>query len=168
MSRRIIVMPKIAMKKIADNQVEGSPVLAIISIDANEYEHLRFKTSFEKSVGGLLKLTFDDVIYSHQDKAFTDDMAIQLIDFVNSKKDKVDNWFVQCTAGISRSGSVSLWLCHYLGYSQEQFWKDNPNILPNPLVLKLLEKHAPTGRLPKEEETIFARLETMYPTKKED
>lgn len=72
-------------------------------------------------------------------KAFTPTQARELIDFIDKNKDK-ESCIVHCAAGISRSGAVGTFVNDYLGGDYNSFKKQNPYILPNGLVLQLLNR----------------------------
>jgi len=135
-------MPAFAMKSMVCSRKTGNPRVAVVTIASERYEHLHFPQSLVASLSGLLRLTFTDLFDPAEPNTFTEEQARQLVAFVDSRRE-VPFWFVNCAAGVSRSGAVALWLCRYLGHDEEQFWNDNPNVLPNRLVLSTLERVAP-------------------------
>lgn len=72
-------------------------------------------------------------------KAFTEDQAKELLEFIESNKDK-ETCIVHCAAGISRSGAVGTFITEYFNSDFDWFRKTNPQIHPNRLVLDLLKK----------------------------
>ncbi len=71
-------------------------------------------------------------------KAFTSVQAKELLEFIESNKDK-ESCIVHCAAGISRSGAVGTFINDYFGENWFEFKKTNPHIHPNGLVLRLLK-----------------------------
>ena len=71
-------------------------------------------------------------------KAFTNVQAKELLDFIDSHKDK-ESCIVHCAAGISRSGAVGTFVNDYYGGDWFEFKKQNPYIHPNGLVLRMLK-----------------------------
>ena len=140
--KRILAMPAFAMKSMVCSRRTGNPLVAVVTIASERHEHLHFPLSLVTSLSGLLRLTFTDLFDPEEPNTFTEEQARTLVSFVDLRKE-VPFWFVNCAAGVSRSGAVALWLCRYLGHDEEQFWKDNPNVLPNRLVLSTLERVAP-------------------------
>lgn len=123
--------------------------------------------SLPKKCKDWLSLCFTDITekdfkqlelanYKQYYKLFDETHAIQIINFVNIWKDKVSEFIIHCDAGISRSGSCGLWIARYLNLNIDQFYKDNPNIFPNPWVLQLLTKLSKSGI--NEETTMFKEI----------
>ena len=62
----------------------------------------------------VLQLTFDDI--EHPVKNFVDfdsSHAVQILDFVEATKGRVEGYGINCYAGISRSAGVATALCRY-------------------------------------------------------
>jgi predicted protein tyrosine phosphatase len=76
-------------------------------------------------------------------KAFTRKQAKELFDFINKHKDK-EVCIVHCTAGISRSGAVGQFINDYTASDKQWFKQQNRHIIPNNLVLRLLQEQAAT------------------------
>lgn len=95
----------------------------------------------------LLRLVFDDVTEKEQDESyvkFSEKHAQEIFNFITIM-DKSKCLFVNCDAGISRSGAVGFCLNEYfnkyLENNQEDyefFMQENYQISPNPLVKRLL------------------------------
>lgn len=74
-----------------------------------------------------------------QAELFHVDQAKKIIQFLERIKHQEDGTLiVHCTAGISRSGAVGTFACDYFGLNYLEFKRNNPYILPNPYVLRLL------------------------------
>ena len=84
----------------------------------------------------LLVLFFDDVEMEIPG-AFSIEQARQIVRFVREKGEYP--LLIHCTAGISRSGAVGLAIAEQCG-CVEVFLRDNPDIMPNQLVLRKLRQ----------------------------
>ena len=95
----------------------------------------------------LLRLIFDDVTEKEQDESyvkFSEKHAQEIFNFITNM-DKSKYLFVNCDAGISRSGAVGFCLNEYFNKYLEDnkkdyefFVQENYQISPNPLVKRLL------------------------------
>lgn len=89
---------------------------AVISILSNEEADL----SEDDNRIGLLRLKFHDIdAFSYSNlkdhpniKIFSKKQAIEILNFYDCYKDKVDYFVVHCEAGISRSAGVAAALCY--------------------------------------------------------
>lgn len=101
----------------------------------------------------ILKLEFDDITerelqqYPERYKLFSENDARRIKDFTDSRLDPEKKLIVHCDAGISRSGAVGLCLNDYLNNYIEShyrhlaaFLRDNPYIVPNPYISRVLNK----------------------------
>lgn len=68
----------------------------------------------------------------------SENQAQDIYNFIQNNKDK-KMCIVHCTAGVSRSGAVGTFVNNLYGNPSNDFNSDNPFILPNELVLNLLE-----------------------------
>ncbi len=84
----------------------------------------------------LLVLFFDDV-ETEGATAFSSDMARHIVRFVQESDERP--LLIHCTAGISRSGAVGLAIAEQCG-CVEVFRRENPDIMPNQLVLRELRQ----------------------------
>lgn len=71
-------------------------------------------------------------------KAMTPLQAQELVQFIKANKESTV-YMIHCTAGISRSGAVGLFINEYLEGDKEKFRKDNPYIQPSPYIYNLLK-----------------------------
>lgn len=95
----------------------------------------------------LLRLVFDDVTEKEQDESyikFSEKHAQEIFNFITNM-DKSKCLFVNCDAGISRSGAVGFCLNEYFNKYLENnredytfFIQENYQISPNPLVKRHL------------------------------
>ncbi len=139
----IFVMPKRKLQDWIWDRVLPENC-AIIAIASEEDKHVTMTPAQAMKTAGLIKLTFADITMDPGDDAagviFDDVMVSKIIEFVKEAKDKAKNWIVSCDAGISRSGAVGLWLARYLEQDEKAFYKKNPQVKPNPHVLRKLTR----------------------------
>ena len=97
---------------------------------------------FKEDHANVLNLVFDDTTWIRKDLiTFDIDMANQILNFVEQLKVQFQfNLIVQCEAGMSRSGAVGEVLNDYFELSYKDFMKENPQIMPNPLVRSILRE----------------------------
>jgi predicted protein tyrosine phosphatase len=128
---------------IDDSNVEAkAKEVAIISI--NDTMGQWNASWFNQDHSNVIRLWFDDVendlelspTNSVSCRAFSENQAKLIIDFINSNKDK--SFFVHCTAGISRSGAVGRFILDYLDGDKDHFKQMNPHISPNGHISRLL------------------------------
>lgn len=86
---------------------------------------------------GVLTLYFDDIV-TEVDGAvlFDDDMADQIIDFIEGKKAEVDTLLVHCYAGQSRSRAVVAFAVEMLDGDNSKYFEDG---VPNQYIYDVLE-----------------------------
>lgn len=100
----------------------------------------------------ILKLEFDDITELHPGDAkaglilFNEEHAKQIHAFVDSIS-REKPFYVHCDAGVSRSGAVGYLLNEYFNkfkelkrIDNEAFINNNREILPNPLVVRILKR----------------------------
>ena len=89
---------------------------AIISISTLE-EQREEMTAMMSPIGGekcpFIAMVFLDL--DNEDSRFTDDMARDIIGFVEWQHRKNKNIIVHCDMGVSRSGAVAKWVNEFLG-----------------------------------------------------
>lgn len=96
-------------------------------------------------VNSCLRLIFDDITKAEEGFVLFDtEHADKIIHFIESI-DQSKDLYVNCAAGISRSGAVSYCLNEYFNkyldnnvHDYELFFKNNSQIMPNPHVKKVL------------------------------
>ncbi len=73
---------------------------------------------------------------------FNEDDADKIIDFLERCQHRPENetLYVNCVAGISRSGAIVSFACEIFEFDRKAFKRANPQILPNNLVLYLLRE----------------------------
>lgn len=112
------------------------------------------KTSVNRIVA-VLPLWFDDELCG--DNAFDQDMAAQILRFVDLWKSHVDCILVHCDAGISRSAAVCAALKRYLGEDDWDIFR-NPQYDPNALVYHTMMEQIDASYIPCSDENKFALL----------
>jgi len=91
----------------------------------------------------LTEKTHERVLKKFPDSTlFSESQSILIIDFLEqAQQDTTDSVLVvHCNAGISRSGAVGTFACDYCGLNYQEFMKENPYIMANPYVLRMLRR----------------------------
>lgn len=129
----------------ADNvvdKVDHAAFISIISPDIPAESHY-----FERDTPNVLNLEFDDAdeeiekAYRHTMSPvhlFSIEDANKIIDFVQSNIGM--DFYVHCTAGVSRSGAVGYFIRQMTNSNFEDFCIHNPQITPNGYILKILNE----------------------------
>ncbi|MBM6414854.1 hypothetical protein, partial [Lacticaseibacillus paracasei] len=91
-------------------------------------EHLLLVPLLEKQFGRQLQ---------RFDEAQADAIIDFLVDCNNRPEEEM--LYVNCVAGISRSGAIVTFATDIFNLNKDKFRKDNPYILPNNLVMQLLK-----------------------------
>lgn len=150
---KIFVVPRIYIEKQIEkdiNWINGKWIISIFSTNYLNYSPIPIDRY------NVLKLQFDDVtereIGSREAEKydltfFNENLAKQIHNFI---KDIVDDgkkqFYIHCDAGVSRSGAVGYllneWFNKFIKLNRidnEAFIMNNDQILPNPLVVRLLK-----------------------------
>lgn len=122
----------------AEEYALRSDKYAIISIQDTNTKGFGFEFKENKFCKGVLTLYFDDIERKVKNATlFNKEMANQIIDFIDTYKNKVDTLVIHCYAGQSRSRAVGAFALHMLH-------KDNSELIeygsPNLLIYNLLMK----------------------------
>ena len=147
---KVIVISRAMMNNWLEQKMDllNNDNVAIISVNTYTHWNGQFEeeTPFDKFENftnntNLLKLWFDDVSEpttwnGMEDKLFNADDARKVVEFIKEKQDNVDTFIVHCTAGISRSGAIGMFIKDYFGCEIES----ENNLIPNPLVSAELRK----------------------------
>lgn len=132
-------------KGISNSNVEDYKDLIFISI--LNTDDVGDNIGYLENKENVLVLNFDDVEVDlnweddgnyYGAKAFTEDQAKQILEFINKHKE-AKKCLVHCSAGISRSGAVGTFINDYFKNDYFQFKTRNPYIHPNGLVLRTLK-----------------------------
>lgn len=135
---------------VNDSNVEDDKDFFFISINSTPEANEEFSNSyFKENHSNVLILHFDDVTEDGnvspfgddlgKTKAFSEDQAKQIIEFLNKNKDK-RACMLHCAAGISRSGAVGAFIADYFRVPFAEYKRTNPQIRPNPHVSSTLNK----------------------------
>ena len=75
---------------------------------------------------------------------FNKEQAKQVVKFLEDRKKERggDVLCLHCDAGVSRSGAVAEFACEFYGLDRGEFLNENPYLVPNPTVLRLLRETA--------------------------
>ena len=146
---KVIVISRAMMNNWLEQKMDllNNDNVAIISVNTYTHWNGQFEeeTPFDKfedfTNKNLLKLWFDDVSEfttwnGMEYKLFNADDAHKVVEFIKEKQDDVDTFIVHCTAGISRSGAIGMFIKDYFGCEIES----ENNLIPNPLVSAELRK----------------------------
>lgn len=103
---------------------------AVISIQDSHTSGFGVRFSENQFCKGVLTLYFDDIV-TEVDGAilFDDDMANQIIDFIEQYKKAVDTLLIHCYAGQSRSRAVGAFAVEFLGGDNSKYFEEgSPNM----------------------------------------
>lgn len=143
------------MKELITSQRElltGHSFISIAPEEARrEGKNLRWPANSDR----WLSMFFDDVRPEHMNllpvleeyhgrpmQLFADDQADEIIRFLKNcqSRPQQEVLYVNCMAGISRSGAIVRFACETFNLDPKKLMIENPQILPNMLVLRLLRK----------------------------
>ena len=126
---------------ITDENVEKKDLVMFISInDSNSDSY------FKENHDNVIIMHFDDIedvgetspTNSGECSVFDEEMAENLYQFIKRNKDK-ETCVVHCEAGLSRSPGCAQFIIDYTQSDYEKFKIDNPYILPNQRVFRMLK-----------------------------
>lgn len=149
----IYVVPRNYIEKQIEKDINWINEKWIISIFSSFYPNYS-PIPIDKS--NVLKLQFDDVSEKDMDSRgvekydlifFNQDHAKQIHNFIKNINDNgIKPFYIHCDAGVSRSGAVGYmlneWFNKFINLNRndnESFIMNNPYIMPNPLVVRLLK-----------------------------
>ena len=112
-----------------EDMVERSDTYAVISIQDTHTGGFGITFSENQYCKDVLTLKFDDVVCPVDGaQAFTEDMAEQIIRFIQKNRD-VDTLLIHCYAGQSRSRAVGAFAVKMLGGDNSKYFtKYSPNM----------------------------------------
>jgi len=133
--------------KINDNTVENYDDVFFISINDTKTSPYYEESWFKEDHDNVKVLYFDDVenenetFPSNSGKCipFSEKMAKDLYDYIK-KNVRKGQCIIHCLAGISRSAGVASVIADMANISFVQLKRNNPQIRPNPRVIRLLNK----------------------------
>jgi predicted protein tyrosine phosphatase len=143
MITKIVVVSRQMLSNFFESNLELVQGCPIISIHGSDEPPLPLTLM---GANKFLSLQFDDISdkFEGWEKYifFSKEQGKQIIDFgleIN-RGAMPPVLIVQCNAGISRSGAVGLFLNEMFGLSHKEFIQNNHGIMPNPLVLSVLNQ----------------------------
>ena len=125
------------MAEEAAEQGALTDTYAVISIQDSNTGGFGVQFNENQFCKGVLTLIFDDIV-TEVDGAvlFDDDMADQIIDFIEKHRKSVDTLLVHCYAGQSRSRAVGAFAVEMLGGDNSKYFDEG---LPNQYIYDVLE-----------------------------
>lgn len=110
---------------------------AAISIQDSHTQGFGFQFAENQFCKGVLTLYFDDIV-TEVDGAvlFDDDMADQIIEFIEKNSKLADTLLVHCYAGQSRSKAVGAFAVEMLGGDNSRYFEEGS---PNQYIYDVLE-----------------------------
>ncbi len=128
--RNVIIYP---IKKLYYelNEIDAEKFCAIIvsSYDVNMEK--------VKKLNSKIVLRFDDITQLNSENSFNDELSEKIFNFVKALPQDIENIYVCCDAGESRSSGIAAVIMRFYGCDEMTIWK-NPHYNPNTLVYKLL------------------------------
>lgn len=109
----------------------------VISIQDSHTNGFGFQFNENQFCKGVLTLYFDDIVREVDGAVlFDDDMADQIIAFIESHKKSADTLLVHCYAGQSRSRAVGAFAVEMLGGDNSKYFEEGA---PNQYIYDVLE-----------------------------
>jgi predicted protein tyrosine phosphatase len=134
MTKKIFVVSRWKFEQFV-KLLTPNQILQTAFISIRDIEH----PNILDSASNVLNLSFDDTEEQMFNKftLFDEQMADEIVNFIRNNEDK--NLFViHCLMGISRSGAIGEVLSDYFKIPYEKFKRDNPQVIPNCLVKRIL------------------------------
>ena len=121
-------------------RLKDSASIAIISITTKEYGDEKADIKLGGGVKYLLRMRFNDLTEDIAEKDYLLTAPVQedftgLKEFIDTINDNVDELWIHCAAGVSRSAGLGAAVCEYLGMDHSIF--TSKNFVPNMLVYRL-------------------------------
>jgi predicted protein tyrosine phosphatase len=144
-----------SMKDLVCNQTELLNQHTFISIAPDSLRAECPEVLWPQNSERWLSLFFDDIrpehlsflplLQEHYGRPlhnFDEELADTIIDFLelSHKRPSEEVLYVNCIAGISRSGAITSFACETFGFDRKKFMQDNPRIMPNNLMLYTLRE----------------------------
>ena len=125
------------MEAEAAEQGALTDTYAVISIQDSHTQGFGVQFTENQFCKGVLTLLFDDVVTEVNGAVlFTDEMANQIIDFIEQHRNNADTLLVHCYAGQSRSRAVGAFAVDMLGGDNSRYFEDG---VPNQYIYDVLE-----------------------------
>lgn len=110
---------------------------AVISIQDSHTGGFGLQFTENQFCKGVLTLIFDDIV-TEVDSAvlFSDEMADEILDFIEEHRASVDTLLIHCYAGQSRSRAVGAFAVEMLGGDNSKYFEEDA---PNQYIYDVLE-----------------------------
>ena len=132
---------------VAEAAEQGSltDTYAVISIQDSHTQGFGFQFTENQFCKGVLTLYFDDIVKEVDGAVlFDDDMADQIIGFIEKHRKTVDTLLVHCYAEQSRSRAVGAFAVEMLGGDNSKYFEEGT---PNQYIYDVLESAWVRGQL---------------------
>ncbi len=128
--RNVIIYPiKKLYYELNEIDAEKSCAIIVSSYDVN-MEKL-------KKLNSKIVLRFDDITQLNSEHSFNNEFPEKIFNFVKTLPQDIENIYVCCDAGESRSTAIAAVIMRFYGYDEMTVW-ENPHYNPNTLVYKIL------------------------------
>ena len=108
-----------------EEQVERSDSYAVISIQDSHTQGFGVQFTENRFCKGVLTLLFDDIVTEVEGAVlFSDEMADQILAFIEQHRRRVDTLLVHCYAGQSRSRAVGAFAVEFLGGDNSKYFEE--------------------------------------------
>lgn len=113
-----------------EENVELNDTYAVISIQDSHTQGFGVEFTESQFCKGVLTLLFDDIVKEVDGAVlFDDDMADQIIEFIELHRKNVDTLLIHCYAGQSRSRAVGAFAVEILGGDNGRYFEEGtPNM----------------------------------------
>lgn len=118
---RIHILPEVALKREL-LEIDPTNTAAILCTDEN--------ISYKELIPNMLVVFFSDTTDKNQPNAITTDQAREIIEFLRTLPTCIQDLYVSCSAGQSRSPALAAAILRMSGRSDKPVW-DNPHYVPN-------------------------------------
>lgn len=121
----------------ASEQGTLTDTYAVISIQDSHTQGFGFQFTENQFCKGVLTLYFDDIVKEVDGAVlFDDEMADEIISFIEKHRRSVDTLLIHCYAGQSRSHAVGAFAVEMLGGDNSKYFEEGT---PNQYIYDVLE-----------------------------
>lgn len=144
-----------SMKNLLRNHDHLLSKNSFISIAPQELRENATDIAWPNNSERWLSMYFDDIRpehlhllpsleeqYGRRMNTFAEEQADEVLNFLKQchARPQEETLYVNCLAGVSRSGAFVSFACETFNLDRKKFLQDNPEIMPNNLVLYLLRE----------------------------
>lgn len=142
MTKKIKIVPKYIFDQSVTNEliqskIENTSFISILDPDNEEILYVESPNFLQVKMWDV-EMDVKDIITNETYPRPQDEELEKIVKFVNNNKEK--DFYIHCSAGISRSGAVGRFIQELFEIDSKQFYKDNPYIKPNLYILKRLKE----------------------------